>query len=97
MNLLPQQFLLLCVCPILNTLIPVYNADGSLFASASEPRLARLQSAGLAGSVDNCTALRSNVRLLSVGLEVWPSSSFTASGPGVMRSCDPARSGDWRD
>jgi hypothetical protein len=31
----------------MNTSIPVYNADGSLFASASEQRLERLQSAGL--------------------------------------------------
>ena len=46
MYLLPQQVLLLHVCLIMNA-IPVYNADGSLFASASEQRLARLQSAGL--------------------------------------------------
>jgi hypothetical protein len=31
----------------MNASIPVYNADGSLFASASEQRLTRLQSAGL--------------------------------------------------
>jgi hypothetical protein len=31
----------------LSTSIPVYNADGSLFASTSEQRLARLQAAGL--------------------------------------------------
>lgn len=47
MHLLPQQVLLLHLCPIMNASIPVYNADGSLFASASEQRLARLQSAGL--------------------------------------------------
>jgi hypothetical protein len=31
----------------MNASIPVYNADGSLYALASERRLARLQSAGL--------------------------------------------------
>jgi hypothetical protein len=31
----------------MNALIPVYHADGSLYAWASEQRLARLQSAGL--------------------------------------------------
>jgi len=31
----------------MNALIPVYNADGSLYAWASEQRFARLQSAGL--------------------------------------------------
>lgn len=31
----------------MNSPIPVYNADGSLFACASEQRLARLESAGL--------------------------------------------------
>jgi len=35
----------------MNPSIPVYNADGSLFASASEQRLARLQSAGLVDRV----------------------------------------------
>jgi hypothetical protein len=35
----------------MNPSIPVYNADGSLFASASEQRLARLQSAGLVNRV----------------------------------------------
>ena len=32
-------------------LIPVYNADGSLYAWASEQRIARLQSAGLVARV----------------------------------------------
>jgi hypothetical protein len=35
----------------MNSSIPVYNADGSLFACASEQRLARLQSAGLVNRV----------------------------------------------
>ena len=35
----------------MNASIPVYNADGSLFACASEQRLARLQSAGLVDRV----------------------------------------------
>jgi len=35
----------------MNASIPIYNADGSLFASASEQRLARLQSAGLVDRV----------------------------------------------
>ena len=35
----------------MNALIPVYNADGSLHAWASEPQLARLQSAGLVARV----------------------------------------------
>src|ERR1039457_771290 len=45
----PQLFLSLYVCPkIMNAaLIPVYNADGSLYAWASEQRFARLQAAGL--------------------------------------------------
>ena len=33
------------------TLIPVYNADGSLYAWASAPRFAKLQSAGLIARV----------------------------------------------
>jgi hypothetical protein len=43
------------VCPrvskTMNALIPVYNADGSLHAWASEQRFARLQSAGLVARV----------------------------------------------
>ena len=35
----------------MNTSIPVYQADGSLYASVSEQRLARLQSAGLVSRV----------------------------------------------
>jgi hypothetical protein len=35
----------------MNTSIPVYNADGSLSTSASEQRLARLESAGLVDRV----------------------------------------------
>jgi hypothetical protein len=35
----------------MNTLIPVYRADGSLYAWASERRFARLQSAGLVARV----------------------------------------------
>ncbi len=35
----------------MNPSIPVYNADGSVFACASEQRLARLQSAGLVNRV----------------------------------------------
>ena len=35
----------------MNALIPVYNADGSLYACASEQRFARLQSAGLIARV----------------------------------------------
>jgi len=35
----------------MNVLIPVYNADSSLFAWASEQRFARLQSAGLVARV----------------------------------------------
>jgi hypothetical protein len=35
----------------MNALIPVYNADGSLYAWASEPQLARLQSAGMVARV----------------------------------------------
>ena len=35
----------------MNTSIPVYQADGSLYASVSEQRLARLQSAGLVARV----------------------------------------------
>ena len=35
----------------MNSSIPVYNADGSLYASVSEPRLTRLQSAGLVARV----------------------------------------------
>ena len=35
----------------MNALIPVYHADGSLFAWASEQRFARLQSAGLVARV----------------------------------------------
>ncbi len=35
----------------MNALIPVYHADGSLYAWASEQRLARLQSAGLVARV----------------------------------------------
>jgi hypothetical protein len=35
----------------MNTSIPVYHADGSLYAWASEQRLARLQSAGLVARV----------------------------------------------
>jgi hypothetical protein len=35
----------------MNALIPVYNADGSLHAWASEQRFARLQSAGLVARV----------------------------------------------
>jgi hypothetical protein len=40
------------VSPKTNTaLIPVYHADGSLFATASEQRLARLESAGMVDRV----------------------------------------------
>jgi hypothetical protein len=35
----------------MNPLIPVYNADGSLYVWASEKRFARLQSAGLVARV----------------------------------------------
>jgi hypothetical protein len=35
----------------MNALIPVYHADGSLFAWASEQRFARLQSAGLVARI----------------------------------------------
>ena len=35
----------------MNTLIPVFNADGSLYAWASEQRFARLQSAGLVARI----------------------------------------------
>jgi len=35
----------------MNTSIPVYQADGSLYACVSEQRLARLQSAGLVARV----------------------------------------------
>lgn len=35
----------------MNALIPVYHADGSLFAWASEQRFARLQSAGMVARV----------------------------------------------
>jgi hypothetical protein len=35
----------------MNATIPVYQADGSLYASVSEQRLARLQSAGLVARV----------------------------------------------
>jgi len=35
----------------MNTLIPVYNSDGSLYAWASEQRLARLQTGGLVARV----------------------------------------------
>jgi hypothetical protein len=35
----------------MNASIPVYQADGSLYASVSEQRLARLQSAGLVARV----------------------------------------------
>jgi hypothetical protein len=35
----------------MNALIPVYHADGSLYAWASDQRLARLQSAGLVARV----------------------------------------------
>ena len=35
----------------MNALIPVYHADGSLYAWASEQRFARLQSAGLVARV----------------------------------------------
>src|ERR1017187_5514008 len=48
----PQLFLSPHVCPkTMNALIPVYNADGSLHAWASEQRFARLQSAGLVARV----------------------------------------------
>ena len=51
-NPFPQLFLPLHVCPkIMNASIPVYQADGSLYASVSEQRLARLQSAGLVARV----------------------------------------------
>ena len=47
-NPFSQLFLLPYVCPKnMNALIPVYHADGSLYAWASDQRLARLQSAGL--------------------------------------------------
>ena len=36
---------------MMNCLIPVYNADGSVYACVSEQRLARLQSAGLVAHV----------------------------------------------
>ena len=39
------------VSKMMNTSIPVYQADGSLYASVSEQRLARLQSAGLVSRV----------------------------------------------
>jgi len=39
------------VSKIMNTSIPVYQADGSLYACVSEQRLARLQSAGLVARV----------------------------------------------
>jgi hypothetical protein len=39
------------VCPKVNELIPVYNADGSLYAWVPEERLVRLQSAGLLARV----------------------------------------------
>jgi len=35
----------------MNVLIPVYQADGSLYACVSEPQLARLQSTGLVARV----------------------------------------------
>jgi hypothetical protein len=51
-NLLPAAFPLLYVCPTkMNASIPVYQADGSLYACVSEQRLARLQSAGLIARV----------------------------------------------
>ena len=40
-----------CVPKTMSALIPVYNADGSLYAWASEQRLARLESAGLVARV----------------------------------------------
>ena len=40
-----------CAQNYMNALIPVYNADRSLFAWASEQRFARLQSAGLVARV----------------------------------------------
>ena len=51
-NPFPQPFLSLYVCPkTISALIPVYSADGSLYAWASEQRFARLQSAGLVARV----------------------------------------------
>jgi len=51
-NLLPQLFLLLQVSPrTMTALIPVYNADGSLYAWASERRFERLESVGLVARV----------------------------------------------
>src|ERR1017187_8262054 len=52
-NPLPQLSSLTLVCPkIMNAaLIPVYHADGSLYAWASEQRFARLQSAGMVARV----------------------------------------------
>ena len=52
-NPLPQLSSLPSVCPkIMNaTLIPVYQADGSLYAWASEQRFARLQLTGMVARV----------------------------------------------
>ena len=52
MNLLPQHSLMLLVSPKTNSaLIPVYQADGSLYALVSEQRFERLQSGGLLARV----------------------------------------------
>jgi hypothetical protein len=52
-NLFPAASPISPVCPktINAVLIPVYNADGSLYAWASAKRFARLQSAGLIARV----------------------------------------------
>src|SRR5688572_24997207 len=52
LNPFPAAFLLRQVRPItMNAMIPIYHADGSLYAWASEQRFARLQSAGLVARV----------------------------------------------
>jgi hypothetical protein len=51
-NLFPTAFFCAArVSKTMNSSIPVYNADGSLYDWASEERLARLQSAGLVARV----------------------------------------------
>ena len=64
----------------MNALIPVYNADGSLHAWASEQRFARLQSAGLVARV----VRRRKGRIARALLFMRPSEPKPVSASSVM-------------
>jgi len=64
----------------MNALIPVYNADGSLYAWVSQQRFARLQSAGLVA----CTVRRRKGRIARAILFLRPGEPKPMPSRAVM-------------